>query len=109
ALARVEGAVEFGLTTCWRDLEEPVYAGSGTAYLLGRLTLHRRASEVARSLHPLTALCRSSRQRVLPRPTLPVTASYLVEEERSQQFVEAVAHLDAVIDDIDVVCTGPWP
>ncbi len=109
ALDRVCGSVEFGITTAWHDPDEPREPASGTAYLLSRLTRDRRACEVARLLHPLSALSRSSRQRVLPRPSLPVTASYLVESHRSDEFIEMVAYLDGQLGDVDVVCTGPWP
>jgi hypothetical protein len=109
ALERVRGAVEFGITTGWREAGEPIDSDSGTAYLLGRLALHRRASEVARRLDPLAALSRSSRQRVLPRPSLPVTGSYLVEQTRSEEFIDLVAHIDQLLQEVDVVCTGPWP
>jgi len=109
SLERVRGAVEFGLSTGWRDPDERPEPSSGTEYMLGRLALHRRASEVARTLEPLGALARSSRQRVLPRPTLPVTASYLVEKDCSEEFIRTVAQLDGLLGDVNVICTGPWP
>jgi Gas vesicle synthesis protein GvpL/GvpF len=109
SLDRVRGTVEFGVTTGWRDQLEPAEPETGTDYLLGRLALHRRASDVARRLEPLGSLARSSRQRVLPRPTLPVTASYLVETDRTEKFIEMVACLDGLLPHVDVVCTGPWP
>lgn len=109
SLDRVRGTVEFGVTTGWRDQAEPAEPETGTDYLLGRLDLHRRASDVARRLEPLGSLARSSRQRVLPRPTLPVTASYLVETERTERFIEMVACLDGLLPHVDVICTGPWP
>jgi Gas vesicle synthesis protein GvpL/GvpF len=109
ALARVSGSVEFGITTAWRDQDESPEPSSGTAYMRSRLDLNRRASEVARRLDPLNVLSRSRRQRLLPRPSLPVTASYLVERSRSDEFIEMVAHVDSLCPEVDLVCTGPWP
>src|SRR5581483_2881411 len=63
SLGRVEGAVEFGVTTGWSEVAPTPESTTGTSYLLGRLTMHRRASEVARRLGPLAMLSRSSRQR----------------------------------------------
>jgi hypothetical protein len=108
AIERIRGAVEFGISVGWQ-LEPATDADSGTAYLLERLALHRRASELARVLDPLAQLARCSRQRVLSRPGVPLTAAYLVAESDADAFISLVAELDGELDGADLVCTGPWP
>jgi Gas vesicle synthesis protein GvpL/GvpF len=110
-LRQLGGAVEFAVSVGWGE-DEPAPADpaqSGTAYMLGRLERQRRAQAVASRLGPLDGVARSSRKRVLPRATLPVTSAYLVDRERSGEFTELVARLGEELDDIELVCTGPWP
>jgi hypothetical protein len=35
--------------------------------------------------------------------------AYLVDQERISEFVALVEQLDARLDDVELVCTGPWP
>ena len=110
-LERVRGAVEIGLRASWRDRaalpnERPE---SGTAYLRDRLELREQARRVAHQLDPLTALALSSRRVLAPRPDLPVLDAYLVDQGRVDEFVALVEKLGRGLDDVDLVCTGPWP
>jgi hypothetical protein len=113
AFERVRGAVELGVRASW-----PIAQGgskvtgpnAGTAYMLGRLEVDRRAREIAARVDPvLGELARMSSCRVLVRPTVPVAAAYLVEHERVHEFVARVQELDATIEGAELVCTGPWP
>ncbi|MBV9941179.1 MAG: GvpL/GvpF family gas vesicle protein [Solirubrobacterales bacterium] len=110
-LDRVRGAVEIGLRASWRDRERVTDRGrkSGTSYLRDRLELRQNARRVASELDPLTAVARSSRRALAPRPDLPVLDSYLVDRARVSEFVALVAQLDHRLDDVELVCTGPWP
>lgn len=111
-LARVRGAVEIGLRAIWRA--GPVAAferrpASGTSYLRDRLELRQSARRVATELDPLTALARGSRRAIVPRPDLPVLDAYLVDRGRVREFVAMVEQLDDRLEDVELVCTGPWP
>ena len=110
-LDQVRGAVEIGLRASWRDRAHvsDVRPQSGTAYLRDRLELRENARRVASELDPLSALARSSRRALAPRPGLPVLDSYLVDRGRVSEFVALVAQLDHRLDDVELVCTGPWP
>lgn len=111
-LERIRGAVEIGLRASWvlDGLAQPdVKAQSGASYLRDRLQLRQRAERVARQLDPLAATALSSRRTVSPRPDLPVRDAYLVEQKRVGEFVALVEQLDAHLNDVALVCTGPWP
>jgi hypothetical protein len=112
ALERVRGAVELGVRAQWRErgrVEPEDAPRTGTDYLLERLAIHKRADAVARGLDRLAGFARLSRIRVLPRPALPFLGAYLVEEARVTAFAGACAELDDGLDDVELVCTGPWP
>lgn len=111
-LARVRGAVEIGLRASWRDgaaakLERR--PTSGSSYLRDRLELRQSARRVATELDALTALARGSRRALAPRPDLPVLDAYLVDRGRVGEFVAMVEQLDDRLDEVELVCTGPWP
>lgn len=112
-LRRVRGAVEIGLRASWRDDGERTVLDprppSGTSYLRERLELRQSARRVASELDPLTALARGSRRALAPRPDLPVLDAYLVDRARVDEFVALVEQLDDRLDDVELVCTGPWP
>ncbi len=112
ALARVRGASEVGLRAAWHH-SDPVSgedsAARGTAYLLGRLALQRRAGEIAAALIPLRELARTHRERLLPRGGLALIGAYLVDRGRVGEFADRIADLDRELDDVGLVCTGPWP
>ncbi len=46
---------------------------------------------------------------MLTRPTDPVIAAYLVDSDRTDEFVAGVRDLGTAIEDAELVCTGPWP
>lgn len=109
-LERVRGAVELSLRAGWREPSAPVTAtGPGTAYMLDRVALDRRARALADRLDPLGALAREMRRRIAPQGDLPVQNAYLVDRPRITEFTERVRHLDERHGDIELVCTGPWP
>lgn len=111
-LVRVRGAVELALRAEWRDAAEArghEPALSGTAYLRERLELRQSARRVASELDPLTNLARSCQRALVPRPDLPVVDAYLVDRGRVDEFVALVEQLDDRLEEVDLVCTGPWP
>jgi Gas vesicle synthesis protein GvpL/GvpF len=109
---RVRGAVEIALRASWRDglgFKPDARPPSGTSYMRERLELRQRACRVATQLGALGALSRSTRRALIPRPDLPVLDAYLVDRERVQEFVAMVEQLDHRMDEVELVCTGPWP
>jgi hypothetical protein len=111
-LRQVRGAVEIGLRASWRDDARAALdprPSSGSSYLRERLELRQSARRVASELDALTALARGSRRALAPRPDLPVLDAYLVDRGRVGEFVALVEQLDDRMDDVELVCTGPWP
>jgi hypothetical protein len=111
-LRRVRGAVEIGLRASWRKDPRAVLdprPPSASSYLRARLEQRQSARRVASELDPLTALARGSRRAIAPRPDLPVLDAYLVDRGRVREFVAMVEQLDDRLDDVELVCTGPWP
>jgi hypothetical protein len=112
ALERVSGAVELGIRVGWRQSEDILPdkpPENGTEYLRGRAELDQRAQDIAHRLDALASVARTSRRRILPRPSLPVLGAYLVERERVQEFAALVEQLDDGLEQVELVCTGPWP
>lgn len=105
----VRGAVELGIRASWSEAPAPPPASSGTEYMLGRLEVHRRAQRAADLVVPLGAVARSSKVKVLPRPSVPLLAAYLVDRDRTDEFVALATELDAAFEGGQLVCTGPWP
>ena len=111
-LRRVRGAVEIGLRASWRDgvrARPDAPSQSGTSYLRDRLELRQNARRVAGKLDPLSAIALSARRRLVPRPDVPVLDAYLVDGGRVDEFVALVEQLDGALEDVELVCTGPWP
>jgi Gas vesicle synthesis protein GvpL/GvpF len=112
ALERVRGAVELALRAEWLD-PAPARSGgvqqNGTGYMLERLDLHRRATVVARRLDPLASRARECRMRVMPRPEVAVSGAYLVDSGQLEPFTETLRDIDGATEQVDFVCTGPWP
>jgi Gas vesicle synthesis protein GvpL/GvpF len=113
ALERVRGHVELGLRVIPRRGSKPdLEAGeqTGRAYLLGRVSEHRRANEAARNLHaPLAELAAESLVRERPAPPAILVATYLVDAERITEFRTRADELAARQRHLHVVVTGPWP
>jgi Gas vesicle synthesis protein GvpL/GvpF len=112
-LCRVRGAVELALRVSWRDPARPCEGArepqSGTAYLRDRHEVRQNARRVAGELEPLGAIALSARRRLVPRPDVPVLDAYLVDGGRVDAFVALVERLDGALEDVELVCTGPWP
>jgi hypothetical protein len=112
-LRRVRGAVEISLRASSREATRPQSddggTQSGTAYLRERLELRQSARRVAGELDSLKPLALSSRRTLEPRPDVPLLDAYLVDRERVDEFVALVEQIDVDLDDVDLVCTGPWP
>jgi Gas vesicle synthesis protein GvpL/GvpF len=111
-LGRVRGAVEIGLRASWREgagvIVDP-RPSSGSSYLRDRLELRQSARRLASELDSLRALARGIRRALVPRPDLPVLDAYLVDREHVGEFVAMVEQLDDRLEDVELVCTGPWP
>jgi hypothetical protein len=109
----VRGAVELGVRATWPHAEgdsTPSGPNAGASYMLARVAQGRRAREIAAEMRgALDALARATSYRLLSRPTAPVIASYLVERRRSDELAARVQHLDATMQGVELVCTGPWP
>ena len=113
-LARVRGAVELATRARWRSAASPpavpaTEGGPGTAYLAGRVALHRRAQDLARRLDPLAGFARDARRRVVADDEFPVRDAYLVDRDQLAGFAHAIRELDEGDPEIEMVCTGPWP
>jgi hypothetical protein len=110
-LTSVRGAVEIGLRASWLGADRTLEASppSGASYLRKRLELRQSARRVASALDPLTSLARGSRRALAPRPDLPVLDAYLVDRGRVSEFVAMVEQLDDRLEEVELVCTGPWP
>lgn len=116
-LGRVGGAVEFAISAGWPGGGDEIAParesgngnGAGTAYILGRLERHHRLAAVAHRLDPLNTVARSTRHRVLPRATLPISRAYLVDHGRAEEFAALVCRLGDQLHDVELVCSGPWP
>jgi hypothetical protein len=77
--------------------------------MLGQLELDRRARRISGRLEPLGALARSSKRSVLPHPTVPILAAYLVERTRVDEFVRLVSRLEERLEEVTLLPSGPWP
>ena len=108
-LARVRGAVELGVRGDWTQPPAEQRGGTGTEYLLGQLDARRRAQRCADALDPLLALARDSSVKVLPRPSVPFIAAYLVDRDQVEEFSDLASQLSAEWRDGELVVTGPWP
>ena len=106
---RVRGAVELGIRATWSEAPVRPPAHSGTEYMLGQLDVHRRAQRAAEIVAPLGALARDSKVKVLPRQSIPLLAAYLVDRDRTEEFIARAAELDDGFEDGQLLCTGPWP
>ena len=98
-------------------LAQSAPVGRGRAYLMTRLAEEQRAraerqqaeAQVAKIHGPLAQLAVDSVQQVLVTPRLLLTAAYLVERDRVEDFRQAVAALSDAHPALSLLCTGPWP
>lgn len=117
-LARVRGAVELSVRAALAAPEEPAatgapgMAGSGTAYMLGRLAQARHIEEMMRTVDPpLAELARDSARfgSTLADRGAQVRLAYLVERAALHAFRARVETLAEDHADLQLTCTGPWP
>lgn len=103
SLDRVRGAVELAVRANRRDPDEPQFFRSGAEYMQAKA---RRAEEAGLLHDPLAFLARDSIVRQGPEL---LRAAYLVDRDAVEGFVGLVKRLEANLDDVHVLCTGPWP
>jgi Gas vesicle synthesis protein GvpL/GvpF len=103
SLERVRGAVELAVRADRPEPRDETFSGSGAEYMQAKA----RRAEAAGLLHdPLAFLARDSVVRQGPEL---LRAAYLVDRDAVDGFVELVKRLEATLDDVRVLCTGPWP
>jgi Gas vesicle synthesis protein GvpL/GvpF len=103
SLDRVRGAVELAVRAHRSEADDEHPTGSGAEYMDAKA----RQAEAAALLHdPLAFLARDSVVRQGPEL---LRAAYLVDRDAVDGFVELVKRLEATIDDVHLLCTGPWP
>ncbi len=126
-LKRLAGRFEVSLQVRWKEPEiqrtapaKSYEAISGIDYMLARLKQERlenamreKAERLAAAVHALLSrLACEARCQVLPTPGLLLKAAYLIERERFQAFRQAVDSLSKTgqfNEELDFLCTGPWP
>jgi gas vesicle protein GvpL/GvpF len=114
ALAQVRGRVELSVRLLALGADNPPSApegaGPGARYLLGRLEERREAARkldaVRSRLGPLAVAERSQLQ---PRPGTPASAAFLVDRPALEHFQREACELGRDLEDVALVCTGPWP
>jgi hypothetical protein len=75
-----------------------------------RLEASRARERAAHAVHePLAAIAAASALRPDAPPPAILAASYLVERSRAEEFSSRVAELDRQREDLELVCSGPWP
>lgn len=117
ALDYVRGRVEVGVRLLARnDAREPAaddaaeLEGPGTRYLSERLVERRDASRRLEILRMrLGPLAIAEQSRLLPRPGSLAAAAFLVERSRLEHFRGEAQALEHELQDVALVCTGPWP
>ncbi len=110
SLGRVRGAVELTLHATLTDDEPGNGDSSGTAYMRRLLELRRRARRVASEIKlALAELVRTGTYLVRSDPEDAVAASFLVDDDQVDRFLERLRELEDACDDATFVCTGPWP
>ena len=120
-LERVRGKVELALwlsrssdakgeAAPLRKAANDVPAGSGTAYLMARMTGRLRAANLGAS--ELRQLCdridRLAAETVWNDEAWPVRGSCLIDRNEVPAFIDQAASLAGQFPDIGISCTGPW-
>jgi hypothetical protein len=115
-LERVRGAVELGVRAAGVAAAPKVAAGvrddegPGTAYMRARLDSQIRSDLVASRVH--AALRGLARDHVSLSKSLAAgdaRSAYLVDRDEVEAFISRVEKLGRELDDVSIVCTGPWP
>lgn len=116
ALARVRGAVEVSVAARTESAATAAHgngqhAGAGTAYLHHRLDHARALARIEELLRPLEDCAREHRRLGGgPAGDGPVLRqAYLVDRERLPEFLAALRRVDEAHDELELLCTGPWP
>jgi hypothetical protein len=133
-LERVRGCVEMSVKVIW-DLEavrdealqreegkavggaKEKVAGRGAAFLetkrreiLGGEALKERAEDVAKWLdETLAVTARETRETVQPTQALVVSAAYLVERARLEEYGAALRRAQAEREELHFLTSGAWP
>ena len=110
-LKLVRGCVEYGLRVLGGDGAAENAAGglSGRDYMWTRLAEQKARRQLAEALHePLARLSRAS-ARFGGASSDVLQSAYLVSRQDIAAFGEHVRRLEAVHDDLTIICTGPWP
>jgi hypothetical protein len=82
---------------------------SGREYLMARVQEQRRSRQAIREVHAeLAILARAARVRP-PRPPAVLTASYLVDADRTGDFRRRAEQLARRQTELEIMVTGPWP
>jgi Gas vesicle synthesis protein GvpL/GvpF len=103
SLDRVRGAVELAVRAHRREPGGVPFFRSGAEYMQAKA----RRAEAAALLHdPLAYLARDSVLRNGPEL---LRAAYLVDRDAVDGFVALVKRLEETHEDVQIVCTGPWP
>jgi len=115
-LERVRGAVELGVRAVGNPAAPKVPAGvqdqegPGTAYMRARLDSQIRSDLVAARVHTaLRGLARDHVSLSKSLATVGARSAYLVNRDEVDAFVDRVEALGRELDDVSIVCTGPWP
>jgi FAD/FMN-containing dehydrogenase len=107
----VRGCVEFGLRVLGGDGAAENASGglSGRDYMWRRLAEEKARRQLAAALHePLARLSRASARFGGASSDL-LQSAYLVPRQDVAAFGEHVRRLEAVHNDLTIICTGPWP
>src|SRR3954467_5494509 len=84
--------------------------GPGTAYMRARLDSQIRSDLVAaRVPTALRGLARDHVSLSKSLATVGARSAYLVNRDEVDAFVDRVEALGRELDDVSIVCTGPWP
>ncbi len=117
ALSRLRDKVELSVRLLAReDGRRPVAtgidadAGPGARYLLERLEQKRDASRKLDTVRSrLAPRAVAERSQLLPRAGTLAASAFLVEQGAVQGFRQEAHDLEQELDDVVLVCTGPWP
>jgi hypothetical protein len=110
-LKLVRGCVEFGLRVLGGDAAAENASGglSGRDYMHTRLAEEKVSRQLTKALHePLARLSRASARFGGASSDL-LQAAYLVPRQDIAAFGEHVRRLEAIHNDLTIICTGPWP